>query len=431
MEKTNGILALRLLKISIAAIVLLTGSWKCSLNAASGVPERIVLTWSGNPAESQSVVWRTEAHLKYPLVQWTVQKQHGSLLEQDAVSTAAETEEVRTEEGNVFFHYTADLTGLEPNTVYAYRVGSDQSWSEWNYFRTAAQRPAPMKIIYLGDVQNQIHTQWSGLIRKAYARAPDARCLVFAGDLVNRGKHDNEWGEFFNALGFIARTIPLVPVPGNHDCSRTLQREDGTRLIDPLYRAHFALPDNGPGHDDFNETTYYYDIQGVRLISFNSNSYADTQQLTWLKNALEQSTARWNIVVHHHPVFSTGQDRNNKELRALLMPVYERYGVDLVLQGHDHRYGRTGKIIGAKEVSDNRQAPVYVVSVSGSKAYTHNEKFATLMRVEKGDTQCYQILIIDGNTLNYQAWSLDDRLFDSFSLEKNGYGESILTEDIR
>ena len=64
-------------------------------------------------------------------------------------------------------------------------------------------------------------------------------------------------------------------------------------------------------------------------------------QAQWLEGLLAENPNKWTVVTFHHPMYSpTGRD--NKELRELWRPVFDRYGVDLVLTGHDHAYGRSG-----------------------------------------------------------------------------------------
>lgn len=383
-------------------------------------PQRIILTWEGDPSITQSVVWRTTLPVENPQAEITPQVKHMNEVGESVSTVNAITEIITTADGLTVYHHVARFENLSPGHSYFYRVGDGKSWSEWNVFRTADREPNPFQFIYLGDVQTHILSEWSVLIRQAFVRAPMARFYLYAGDLVNRGKDDSNWDEFFNALGFIPRMIPTVPVPGNHDASREILRSDSSRRIDPLYLAHFALPANGPQVPDLKETAFYLDYQGLRLIAINTNSFKDPVQLQWLERVLQESPASWNIVCHHHPLFSTGNDRDEVDLRQTLMPIYQKYRVDLVLQGHDHRYGRTCKIIDAKPVPHNARAPVYVVSVSGPKAYRHNPNFAHLFQVEAGETQCYQIIGISPEELRYEAWSLDGRLIDAFLLQREG-----------
>jgi phosphodiesterase/alkaline phosphatase D-like protein len=61
----------------------------------------------------------------------------------------------------VALHHSAQLGDLEPNTLYAYRVGGGEVWSEWFHHRTAGREPAPFSFLYFGDAQNDIRSLWS------------------------------------------------------------------------------------------------------------------------------------------------------------------------------------------------------------------------------------------------------------------------------
>jgi hypothetical protein len=69
-----------------------------------------------------------------------------------------------------------------------------------------------------------------------------------------------------------------------------------------------------------------------------STDYVD-KQLSWLKQVLAQSTARWKIVTGHHPLHTGGSRRHNKrikKLRALLQPVFIDHRVNFYISGHEH-----------------------------------------------------------------------------------------------
>ncbi|MCF6251768.1 MAG: metallophosphoesterase [Methylococcaceae bacterium] len=63
----------------------------------------------------------------------------------------------------------------------------------------------------------------------------------------------------------------------------------------------------------------------------------EKNQLNWLKNALNQSQARWKIVMGHHPLWSSGGRKfeQAKALRKLLLPILCN-NADLYLAGHEH-----------------------------------------------------------------------------------------------
>ncbi|WP_312351627.1 metallophosphoesterase family protein, partial [Sphingobacterium multivorum] len=157
---------------------------------------------------------------------------------------------------------------------------------------------------------------------------------------------------------------------------------------------------------------YYLDYQDLRMISLNSqlimlDSTAATIQEKWLEKVLSSSPKKWNIVVMHHPVYSTAKNRDNTILRERFKPIFEKYGVDLVLQGHDHTYARGG--LGKKR-------PVYLLSVAGPKMYESDSE--RWMEVATSQTQLYQVIKLTENKLYFSSYKLNGQLFDSFELSK-------------
>lgn len=82
----------------------------------------------------------------------------------------------------------------------------------------------------------------------------------------------------------------------------------------------------------------------VELIVLDSTRTKDPEQLEWLERTLaaaQDGGAPWTIVAQHHPPLSAGYHGSDASSRRLLVPLFERYGVDMVLAGHDHDYQRS------------------------------------------------------------------------------------------
>ena len=369
-------------------------------------PDRMVLTWSDNPATTQSVTWRINSSSN-KIIGQVVEEQSGPDLEQSAQTVTGIKSQLKIEGSSQLDSYgQVTFAGLKARTVYAYRVGDGENWSAWNQFRTADLKGG-FSFIYLGDAQNDLRSKWSRSIRKAFQQEPNARFIVHAGDLINRSNNDSEWGEWHEGAGFIHQMIPAVPTPGNHEYRRDSL---GQLVLDPHWKMQFHLPKNGPA--DMQDAVYYLDYQDVRMISLNSqlimlDSIAAQKQEQWLMDVLASSKAKWNIVVMHHPVYSTAKNRDNTILRERFRPIFEKYGVDLVLQGHDHTYARG---------TAGQVRPVYLLSVAGPKMYgSDSERW---MEVSGAQTQLYQVIRVTDEKLYFSSYKLNGQLFDSFELSK-------------
>jgi 3',5'-cyclic AMP phosphodiesterase CpdA len=378
------------------------------LHEPTPMPDRIVLTWHDDPTRTQAVTWRTDTTVTKAMAEIARATGGPEFQRPDGVtSVPAVTTPFKSDLGEALLH-SVRFEGLKPGAKYAYRVGARDHWSEWNHFQTASEKPEKFTFLYFGDAQYLLRDHWSRVMREAYAAAPRARFAIHAGDLVNNSARDAEWGEWFQAVDWIHRTVPVVPTPGNHE-----HREDDGKTLSRYWNVQFALPEHGP--KGLKGTVFFVDFQGVRIVCLNSNEKLQ-EQAAWLEEKLANNPNRWTIVTFHHPIFSSAQGRDNPTMRKLWHPLFEKHKVDLVLQGHDHCYGRSGLERGA----------VYVVSVSGPMFYPVDETRWMVRRGEK--IQLFQAITIDGNRLSFEARTATGEVFDSFELEKQEGGPNVLRD---
>lgn len=393
----------------------------------SVLPDRIVLTWADDPATTLAVTWRTSTDVPRGLAEIT-EADAGPNPEAKSRQLVAVTESLTTDLNTAHFH-TAKFDGLSAKTNYAYRVGDGVNWSEWFHFTTASSESEPFSFIYFGDAQNDVRSKWSRVIREAYRDAPKAKFMIHAGDLINRAESDAEWHEWFGAGAWINAMVPSIPVPGNHEMTKS----DSGQRVSHHWRPQFALPEHGPAGTE--ETCFTLVYQGVRVIGMNSNEKIG-EQAEWLDRILTGNEEKWVICTFHHPMFSTGKDRDNSALRAVWKPILDKHRVDLVLQGHDHTYGRTGldtPKANANPATGGNKADmftgtVYVVSVSGPKMYNLQPHPFMLRQAE--NTQLYQIIHIDGDRLHFEAYTAVGELYDAFTLTKQPGAVNAISEEV-
>lgn len=398
------------------------------------LPDHIILTYSADPATTQSVTWRTDTSVKSAYAQIALADAAPGFWKNDmmlpAVTRTMDARDIKMAEV-ISNHHSVTFTNLLPDTTYAYRVGDSTHWSEWFQFRTAAGKAKPFSFLYVGDAQNYVLELWSRLVRGAFKKAPDAKFIIHAGDLINHAHNENQWHEWFLAGGWLHGMLPSIPTPGNHEY-RFYNDEDQKNNIFRLsvqWDHQFTLPQNGP--DGIKGTAYYVDYNDARIISLNSNRLRK-EQAVWLDKVLSETKAKWKVLTFHHPIFSGAGDRDNKELRELWKPIIDKHKVDLVLTGHDHTYTRgsgtqTGpstknNVTGVNAFNGNT---VYVVSVSGGKMYTlpkemwkNYEPNAKLGRVGE-NTQLFQVIHVNGNKISYESFTATGQLYDAFDLIKN------------
>lgn len=380
-------------------------------------PDRVILTWKGNTATSQTVTWRTDTTIVGSKAQ--IKAEDSSPALEDAITTYDADSRLLSGGKNYATakYHNVTFNNLKPGTVYAYRVGAGDHWSEWFQFTTASDQDKPFSFIYLGDAQNDIRSKWSRVIRRAFSHEPDARFIIHTGDLINRSNNDQEWGEWHYGGGFINGMVPSMPSPGNHEYVRDEKRK---LILDPHWGVQYTLPGHGPA--GLEESVYYIDYQNVRVISLDSqmiilDEASAKVQYEWLEKVLKENTKLWTVITFHHPIFSTAKSRDNKEFRERFKPLFDKYHIDLVLQGHDHTYSR-GQNLPRGLSGREANGPVYLVSVAGPKMYKVDG--AKWMNVSLENTQLFQVIHVDGGKLKFEAYKTSGELFDAFSLKKSG-----------
>ena len=391
----------------------------------SPYPDRIILTWTENPARTQAVTWRTDTSIQKAYAEISLADASPEF--QDRVRRLrAQTQKLEMY-GDVMYFHSLTFSELQPETKYIYRVGDSTHWSEWFHFQTAAEEAKPYSFIYFGDAQNEVKSLWARVIREAYSLFPQVDFMLHAGDLINRAYKDDEWGEWFYAGGWIYGMLPSLATPGNHEYQPN--PEGGSQMLTPYWKKGFAFPENGP--EGLEETAYYIDYQGSRIISLNSQAahvdkHLARRQAEWLETVLQNNPHPWTIVTMHHPIYSTRYGRDNPRLRKLLQPLFETYGVDVVLQGHDHTYGR-GRNIPVGKRRKNSQGPIYVVSVSGPKMYDLG--LDGWLERAGSNIQLFQWVEVSGDQLRFRAYTAVGELYDGFSLERKKNGNKVFVDE--
>ena len=84
---------------------------------------------------------------------------------------------------------------------------------------------------------------------------------------------------------------------------------------------------------------YVRRVKDVQLIILDSTAIT-TAQTRWLRRVLAKRTPLRRIVVFHHPPYTCGGHLGSRTVQRAWVPLFERYGVRLVLSGHDHNYQR-------------------------------------------------------------------------------------------
>ena len=381
---------------------------------ASMKPDRILLTFGDSQEDNRNVSWVCDSVL--------YDDAYLELAEDDSTNGAkridANGEVFESRSGKACF-YHAKLRQLKADKRYFYRVSTHGFVSKWYGFRTYPLNRDGLSFIYVGDVQDSIGGKANDYLKMAFRSHPDAEMLVCGGDLIERPS-DHYYAETFRDLDSICTAVPFLTVTGNHDYLKGVIKKLERRFsLTFSYFLDSMVGENQVYHLNYANAEFFF------LDSDREPNYLYAQR-KWLKEQLEKSTAKWKILVLHHPLYSISGKYNNLMQRWMFDGLVREYGVDLVLQGHEHEYARM-TTEGDSEMM-NRTTPVYIVSHCSPKNY----KIVFDERFDKYglSSRYYQTVKIQGDTLQmgtYEVYS--NSLYDSLQIVKQTGGATPIVLD--
>ena len=367
--------------------------------APSRAPSHVLLTFGDSHLLSRNVSWQADSVVRPSWLELV------SLTDSDTIRVEAQGEVFRSRGGQAAY-YVARLRSLQAGTDYAYRAVTDAKASPWYQFRTKPDAADKVSFLYIGDVQDSIGGEANRFLREALNRHPGSEFLVCGGDLVD-GPRQSCWDEAFRDIDSVAQTMPLLAVTGNHD-----YRKGVIQWLERRFPLTFSYFLDSKIADNQVYTLNYGPVQFFLLDSDRELPYLLTQR-DWLKEQLAQSRARWKIVVLHHPLFSIRSRSRNLIQREVFNGLLETYGVDLVLQAHDHAYARMTAHEDGRAVT-----PVYTISHCSPKNYDIYDDDRFDKSIASG--RFYQTVCISGDTLTMAAYEVyHHSLCDSLQIIKD------------
>ncbi|HTY61960.1 MAG TPA: metallophosphoesterase family protein [Acidobacteriota bacterium] len=387
---------------------------------ATATPDHVALTWTGDPATTMTITWRTDPTVTSGVVQY----QKGGRLSKKAQQAKAVSRDFVTDLGATRL-FTCTLANLSPNAEYAYRVGDGEHWSDQTSFSTAPRKARTSKFLIFADSQSSVggddpYGIWRKTLHNAYSAHPDAEFFVNIGDLVDYGQMEAHWNAWFAAAKGVIDRIPAMVVSGNHEYFGS---QDMTRS--PYFDAQWVLPQNGP--EGLKGRAYSYDYGPVHCVVLDSQaeeqkSHMDILaiQKPWLDADLAASKAKWKIVFFHKPPYTIYPGRNNSAVKAAFCPIMEKHGVDLVFNAHDHGIARTYPIKGDVLMKKPSEGVIYYVSgQSGGKSYKAVKKMAyDTMFHDSVEQPNYLIVDANENLITVKTILQDGTVLDEFFIDK-------------
>jgi 3',5'-cyclic AMP phosphodiesterase CpdA len=160
-------------------------------------------------------------------------------------------------------------------------------------------------------------------------------------------------------------------------------------------------------YENFNmngKEYYRFKKSNVTFYSLNSN-YMDAKQVKWLEDELAKDTSDWKICFFHHPPYSSAKKHgSDDQLREAVEPIFVKYGVNVVLTGHDHVYERIKP----------QKGIYYFVSGAGGQLRTGDIKSSSPLTEKSYDRDMHFMLFeVAGDQMYFQAISRTGETIDT------------------
>jgi len=341
---------------------------------------------------------------------------------------ARETSYTDAKSGRVVYAYHARLSALRPGVAYLYAAVHDGAEPAFGTFTTAPRGRSKFVFTSFGD-------QGTPTLGKKYV--PPAGVTIanppyvndnlgapagsdttlgvermrplfhlFNGDLCYANLAEDRvrtWWDFWTNNSRSARNRPWMPSPGNHE------NELGNGPIGyRAYQTYFSLPPAAGQTDVTRGLWYAFTVGSVRVVSVANDDivyqdggnsyvrgYSNGAQKAWLERELAAARADrdidWLVVCMHQVAISSVDRFNGADLaiREEWLLLFDTYGVDLVVCGHEHHYERSHPIRGrqnnrtltpipaatATDVIDTTEGTVHMIIGGGGTSAPSNALF--------------------------------------------------------
>ncbi|MFF3984217.1 purple acid phosphatase family protein [Streptomyces sp. NPDC001601] len=342
----------------------------------------------GNDASTEMTIsWQVPVAVKKPFVRIGTHASHLSVKIDAEIRTLYTPAGIGASGDHTQYYVHAKLAGLKPGKTYFYGVGHDgfdpaspKFAGTIGTFTTAPRNKEPFTFTAFGDQGVSYH----GLANDSLILGQNPSFHLHAGDIAyadpagqgkaaDTGFDSRVWDQFLAQTESVAKSVPWMVSYGNHDMEAWYSPNGYGGE-----EARFSLPDNGPDKNHL-PGVYSFVHGNTAIISLDPNDVSfeipanlgisGGTQTKWFEAQLKKFRASKDIdfivVFFHHCAYCTSTAHASEGgVRQEWVPLFEKYTVDLVINGHNHQYERTDVIKGNTVV---KKLPI------GETAYSETE----------------------------------------------------------
>ena len=377
-------------------------------------PPAVYLTWQRDPTTTMTVQWHSDGgrddviqYLRLDERVWhTVIGAHHPMPYSDRIV------------------HVAELTGLEPGTEYRFRFGTN---SVAFTFRTMPRDVSkPIRFVVGGDTMESFDALdvWFEECRRLVAEQ-DPMFTVIGGDIAYANgdpKLVKRWYRWLAAwkkhmVTSRGRLIPLLMVIGNHEVQGGFRQRPAKA---PYFYSLFAMP----GQRGYNVVDFGRYMSLILLDSEHTHAI-DGRQTDWLGRTLANRQDVPHIFgVYHVPAYPSVRKFNNRvsaKIRQHWVPLFEKFGLDVAFEHHDHAYKRT-HLIRAGTVDPRGVLYLGDGAWGALPRKTREDWYLT----KTASRQHFILVTIDGQSRTFQAIDIKGHVFDQ--VHQNALSHSTIAQ---
>lgn len=351
--------------------------------------------------------------------------------------------------------HRATMTDLAPSTRYYYQVSSSSLTSAVFSFKSLPKTgplKRPLKMIVFGDMGADNPQSLPAIIRDVQTGQWDLSLGIgdYAYDMyeLNGSRAD----DYFAANEPVYAELPSLVCPGNHESSYNFQHYTYRWNTNPVNTGPLPPAAGKEVAGQPNNWWFSYDVGNVHVLSYSTEVFFDyihmlPSMLAWIQADLDLANRNrqkipWIIMIGHRPNYCSCDgdcDGAATTTRTLLEPLMFRFGVDLMINAHEHNYERlyatykSTHVAGNGSLVEDPQASVYIITGDAGNSEGHEPftRDAPEWSAVRSNTFGYSRLTVHNDTHLYWEQVMTDsgqpatdygKVIDTFWLIQHSHG---------
>lgn len=324
------------------------------------------------------------------------------------------------------------MTGIKENTTYYYSYHGENGWSVPEKYESKGFDDFKMMVvgdIQIGgqstdnpDEQSRIGYVWQSVLDEALTKNPDISFLLSPGDNTSTGKSADEWQTLM--MPTYVPNLPMALAIGNHD-KKGFAYNYYTFMPNEYFGKYFEGLDRD----------FWFRYGDVLFLVFDATSASAADHRAMAEEAVKANPdVKWKIATMHQALYGAGYSPLDPEttilLNAVFQPIFDMYGVDLVLTGHSHLQSRSdfiknGLVIGKAESGKTYKNPNGIIYLNSNACCGTSGTFNNIFSAytfEDADVVTYTTLEFSGDSMKVKTFRGDNsELLDSVTLSKTKF----------